>query len=47
MEILIYRNDEEESTAAVFTDAREALDHMKLRAEEEEKEWSEYTIKVI
>lgn len=47
MEILIYRNDEEESMAAVFTDARVALDNMKLRAEEEGKEWSEYIIKVI
>lgn len=47
MEILIYRNDEDESTAAVFTDARIALDHMKLRAEEEGKDWGEYIIKVI
>lgn len=45
MEILIYRNDEEENTAAVFTDVREALDHMKLRASEEGKEWSDYIIK--
>jgi hypothetical protein len=35
MEILIYRNDEEEITAAVFVELREALDHMKLRASEE------------
>lgn len=47
MEILIYRNDEDESTAAVFTDARVALNHMKLRAVEEGKDWSEYIIKVI
>lgn len=46
MEILIYRNDEDEKIAAVFTDAREALDHMKLRAVEEDKEWSDYIIKV-
>lgn len=46
MEILIYRKDEDESTATVFTDAREALDHMKLRASEEEKEWADYIIKV-
>jgi len=44
MEILIYRNDEEEITAAVFTDVREAIDHMKLRAMEEWKEWSDYII---
>lgn len=46
MEILIYRNDEHESTAAVFTDAKIALEHMKLRASEEGKEWSDYIIKV-
>jgi hypothetical protein len=45
MEILIYRNDEDEITAAVFTDVRSALDHMKLRAQEEGKEWSDYVIK--
>ena len=45
MEILIYRNDEEESVAKVFSDVREALDHMKLRAMEEGKEWSDYIIK--
>lgn len=45
MEILIYRNDEEESTAAVFADVREAIDHLKLRASEEGFEWSEYIIK--
>lgn len=45
MEILIYRNDEDESTAAVFTDTRVALDHMKLRAAEEGKKWTEYIIK--
>lgn len=45
MEILIYRNDEEESTASVFSDVREAIDHMKLRASEEWKEWSDYIIK--
>jgi len=46
MEILIYRNDEDESTAAVFTDARIALSHMKLRATEEGKKLSEYIIKI-
>jgi hypothetical protein len=35
MEILIYRNDEEESTASVFSDVHQAIDHMKLRAEQE------------
>lgn len=45
MEILIYRNDEEEITWAVFSNVREALDHMKLRASEEGKEWSDYIIK--
>lgn len=35
MEILIYRNDEEESTASVFADVRLAIDHMKQRAEQE------------
>ena len=44
MEILIYRNDEDERTAAVFTDVRTALDHMKLRAQEEERDWSDYII---
>jgi hypothetical protein len=47
MEILIYRNDEDESTAAVFTDVREALDHMKLRASTEGKEWHDYIIQPI
>lgn len=45
MEILIYRNDESEETAPVFTDVREAISHMKLRASNEGKEWSEYIIK--
>jgi hypothetical protein len=45
MEILIYRNDEEETMASVFSDVRQALDHMKLRASEEGKEWFEYIIK--
>ena len=44
MEILIYRNDEDEKTAAVFFNLRDALDHMKLRASEEGKEWSDYII---
>jgi hypothetical protein len=47
MEISIYRKDEEEETAPSFSDAREAIDHMKLRALEEEMEWSDYIIKVI
>jgi hypothetical protein len=45
MEILIYRNDESEETATVFTDAKEAITHMKLRASKEGKEWYEYIIK--
>ena len=45
MEILIYRHDEEESTASVFSDVRQAIDHMKQRAESEWKEWPDYIIK--
>jgi len=32
MEILIYRHDEEENTASVFSDVRQALAYMKERA---------------
>jgi len=35
MEIIIYRHDEQESTASVFSDVRQALDFMKERASNE------------
>ncbi len=45
MEIIIYRHDEEESTANIFSDVRLAIDYMKERATNEWKEWSDYIIK--
>lgn len=45
MEILIYRHDENESDATVFTDTRQAIDFMKQRAAQEKMDWSEYIIK--
>ena len=44
MEILIYRNDEEE--ALTFDNVREAIDYMKLRAINEDRDLSDYVIKV-
>lgn len=46
MDILIYRNDETELEALYFNDVKDAISHMKLRAEEEDRGWSEYIIKI-
>lgn len=45
MEILIYRHDEWEETATVFSDVRQAIDYMKERATQEGKELADYVIK--
>lgn len=45
MEILIYRHDEDEESANILADVRQAIDFMKQRAESEWKQWSEYIIK--
>lgn len=44
---LVHRRDEDEIQGIVFTTVREAVDHMKSRAIEEDKSWSEYIIKPI
>lgn len=46
MEILIYRNDEEESTAAVFIDSREAIEYVKLRVKNEKCVWEDFIFKI-
>lgn len=46
MEILIYRNDEEEDTAAVFIDAREAIEYVKLRVKNEGCVWEDFIFKI-
>ena len=45
MEILIYRNDEHEKTASSFANLREAIDYMKVRAEQESRPLTDYIIK--
>lgn len=44
---LVHRHDEDEMDGIVFTSVREAVDHLKQRALEEGKAWSDYTIKPI
>jgi hypothetical protein len=46
MEILIYRNDETESEALYFTDVKDAIEYMKLRATKEKKDLSDYIITI-
>lgn len=46
MEILIYRKDEDESTAAVFTDTREAIEYVKLRVKNEGCVWEDFIFKI-
>lgn len=47
MQCLVYRIDEDDSQGTLFDSVREAVDHLKQRAFDEDKSWSEYVIKPV